>query len=371
MCLCTLCTERFLDCVAGSAVFRAYCRRCQIPRSFSLGACPVGEAAARWIEALSSLPEARRLQISREQAAVYELDSGRGVMHLLAAGGAVDLPPADIPDGGPLALWFLLRDPELFWEVFYQHRHPEPDVWHAGRVTAGLQMTNSAVSALAGPLEAFFRRQRVLCGAHTVATHRLSSGVCFVARGAGRPGSIDSAPVDRRFRRPVHPSPSVQIAYYPDDGTILVKASPGPPDTARSLLDGFARNTLGLASGNIDPAFAIDRLRYPFRPLPDDEVEMACVRTLHLRHPARAAGRSLILQSQTSDAPSAVDEMLARYVGPAELVELQVSHAELHVRLRVAGRPKDHLVRLWPDRCDVGTGASGDRILRSLRRWGL
>ena len=66
-----------------------------------------------------------------------------------------------------------------------------------------------------------------------------------------------------------------------------------------------------------------------------------------------------------------MEELIERHVRPGELADLAVGHAELHVRLPVDGRPRDHLVRLWSDRCDIGAGTVGDRILSCLRLWSL
>jgi hypothetical protein len=375
MCFCTLCTDRFLRSVDGSEVFRAFCRARQIPAGLPASARSREEAVERWVVAVSHLPEALREQVEREQAAVTELGSREGVAHLLHAAGGTGLPPDDVPDGGPLALWFLLFRPVVFWDVFFHHEHRAVDVWHAAKAPPGLQVPDvpRAARSLARALGvALRRRDRAERCCSTVA-YRLPGGLCFAAWSAGRPVFVEEPTAGGEFLcRPVTAARCAYFAYYPQDGTVLLHAPPQPVSLVRDLLACFGRDVLGAPVQSEVASFALDRLKHPFHPLPDaDDMEMIRVKTLALRYPERAGRRKVTIRSLTSDRPSAMAELLHAHAGADALADLRVAYAELQVRLRIEGRGKNHLIRLWPDRCDVGRGPVGDRMLACLRRWGL
>ena len=66
---------------------------------------------SQWAAALSALPDDRRERIGSELTAVQELAGSEGIAHLLEAAGEAVTAPDGIPDGAPLALWFLLQHP--------------------------------------------------------------------------------------------------------------------------------------------------------------------------------------------------------------------------------------------------------------------
>jgi hypothetical protein len=51
--------------------------------------------------------------------------------------------------------------------------------------------------------------------------------------------------------------------------------------------------------------------------------------------------------------------------------DLNVLYAELEVRLRIEGRSKPYVIRLWPDRTSLSRTALGKRFHSCLRRWGI
>jgi hypothetical protein len=372
VCLCTLCADRFLRSLNRCEVFRAYCRERDILAP--LRAHTHAEAAQRWITSLGELPDDHREQIEWEQAAVDELSSRAGIAHLLAASGETDLFPVDVPDRGPLALWFLLRRPEIFREVFFHHEHRELDVWHAAMTAPGARVSDpdGVAASLAEALDPFFGHPDTTARPCTVAFHQLRDVWSFVARGTVRHRLAEAFAGGEPRRQSPSRAVCLQFAYYPQDGTVMLQAPPGPADVTRSLLGCFGRHTLGCPLDVAPKAFALDRLKLPFHPLPDaDDMELVRVKTLHLRYPERAGRRQLNLQTLTSDEPWAMEELLRTHVSDDTLTELRVAYAELQVRLRVSGRSRNYLIRLWPDRCDVGQGLYGDRLLACLRRWGL
>jgi hypothetical protein len=372
MCLCTLCADRFLRSVKGANLFRDYCRDRDIPFAPSPSGAGQKEDVQRWITALSGLPDDRRALVEWEIDAIGDLGGRAGTVHLLGAAADAGPPPLTVPDGHPLALWFLLHRPSLFREVFFHHEHRDPDVWHAAKAPPGLRISDAdgTASALS---EAFGAQCRGNTGPLlAVEVHRAQDALFVVGRTVGRPQWVEGVDVaGARMQHRLTPAACVQFAYYPSDGTVLLQA-PGAPDRLRVLLDRFAQLALGCRVNTGGGAFALDRLKQPFHPLSDAEaIEMVRVRTLRLRYPEREGRRTLLLQVLTSDDPEAMDELLREHVRDDELPDLEVAHAELQVRLRMDGRAKNHLVRLWPDRCDVGRGPVGDRILSCLRRSGL
>ena len=72
------------------------------------------------------------------------------------------------------------------------------------------------------------------------------------------------------------------------------------------------------------------------------------VKTLHLRYHDRDGQRRITLDTLSSDAPDAIDQLLRTHVPDAILHRLRVSYAEIQVPLLIAGRGKHYLIRLWP-----------------------
>src|SRR5439155_17320240 len=91
-----------------------------------------------WIAALGALPALRQARIEQELEQVNELAGSEGMAHLLEAAKGGELPPDSVPAGAAVALWFLLRRPELFREVYFHHEVSGLRLWHAGHSTPGL-----------------------------------------------------------------------------------------------------------------------------------------------------------------------------------------------------------------------------------------
>src|SRR5438132_827847 len=77
-----------------------------------------------------------------------------------APGG--ELPSDRVPGGAALALWFLLRRPEVFNEVFLRHEIQEVDCWRAAQAPPGLALDGleGKAAALAASIQEFFRLRR-------------------------------------------------------------------------------------------------------------------------------------------------------------------------------------------------------------------
>ena len=117
--------------------------------------------------------------------------------------------------------------------------------------------------------------------------------------------------------------------------------------------------------------YDLDKLKRPVLLLPDaEDMEAVRVKTLHLRYPSRFGRRGLRLETLLSATPDAIEELLKSHVGE-KVSELAVCHAEIQVRLRAGDRTKSHLIRLWPDRCNLNQTPLGERLRRWLARWGI
>lgn len=309
-----------------------------------------------------------------EQLAVGDLATPEGCRHLLDAAHGDGLPPGDVANGGPLALWYLLNRPEFFREVYCRHERGAPDVWCAVRTAAGLPLPNpeAVEGPLAGNLGALFREHTGAGGACAVAAHRIPGAVYLSIRLGDRPAAFETfTPSSGPESCRLVPAATADFVYYPRDGTVLLRSPWRCAERRRELLDCVGLTALKVPLHAARPGFDLEGLKYPFHPLPDaDDVQSVRVKTLCLRYPGRSGRRELRLQTLTSDGPSAIDEMVRSHAG-RDIDELQVSHAVLQVNLRLEGCLKSHLVRLWPDRCDAGHGPFRTRVLAALRHWGL
>lgn len=373
MCLCGLCIHRVFSRLNGTTIFRAYCRSRGLDRAHSLES-RVRPPDVPWaVAAIARLPPAQRGAVERELAALDELHGPGGIAHLLEAAGDACPPPECIPDGSPVALWFLLHRPDVFWEVYFHHEARDPDVWHTARTAAGVRIddVDGRGSSLGRAISELFERHEGTGRYCVVQPFHLPGATAFVARIAGRPRMMERIPGRHESRwRPLADATCVQFVYYRRDGTVLLQAPFRSLERIRDLRECFGRTVVRASVEGTD--FALDRLKRPFHPLADaPDMDLVRVKSLHLQYPERAGRRQIKLETLTTDSPAAIDELLRAHVGGATIDTPRVVHAVLHVRLRIGGRPKHHLIRLWPDRCDVGGGHVRDRILTCLRRWGL
>ena len=369
MCACTICADCFLRGIHGSDVLLDYCQARQLPF------LPIGpqeawsEGIRRWRETIAALPNERRCRIEREMAAVEAMADRAGVQHLREAAGD-ERPVTDDSNPVQAVLEMVLHRPELFWEVYYHHEHRGDDVWRAARTTTRPRppAVRVAALALASALAAFFPASGMAEEAWRVETNESPVAVSFVARRASRTRGDELTADQPECAAPA----SLQFLYYPDHGTVLLQPAPGSTQHSTGLLDCFSRSVLG-APLQPAPSFTLDQLKYPFHPPPAaPAITSVRVKSLHLRYPARGGRRLLSFDTLTSDSPTAIDDLLQTHVGAESLAHLTVAHAVLQVRvLTDEGRPRTHLIRLWPDRCDLGKGPLGDRMLTCLRRWGL
>lgn len=364
------CPARFLRRVAGTATFQDFCRT----RSVPFNTDSHGADDRRWAAALASLRPDAQARIELELALVTELSGDDGTAHLLAAAAGGPLPPDDVPGGEGVALWFLLHRPDVFHEVFLHHESGDGEHWRRAKSAAAIVIDDlgRAGFALAEGLREVFRRDTGSGRYCAVDARRLPAAVCFVARVADRPRLVEAfADAGEAVVHALRPALAVLFTYSPRDGAVMLKSAAHSPDHARRLFECFGRTVLGAPVACGGPVFDLDRLKHPFHPLPDaPDMESVRLRSIHLRYPSRLGRRCVKLETLGGDEPDAVEQLLRAHV-PAGVPELTVSHAELHVRLRIEGRCKQVRIRLWRDRCNLGQTPLGDRLRACLLRWGL
>lgn len=366
--------DRFLRSVLGTEPFRDYCRQRRIV--FEQGSSSPGvDAVRRWSAALAELPHEQHGQVELELATVNEMAGTEALTHLAEAVEGRTMPPDSVPRGIPVALWFLVHHPHLFYEIFFRHEVQEVRAWRTARAAKGLAIDDGKdrAAALTEVMRVFFRVHEGTGRFCTVEMQRLSHSICFVAQVADRLQFLDvftesGKPARQKLRRAI----SVLFVYYPEDGTVLLKSHLRSAHRVAELLSRFGEVVLGSLVTSIDAAFDLERLKSPFHPLPDaDDMELVRVKALHLRYPTRARRRQLKLETRSNDDPAAIEQLLLTHVADTTLEQLCVCHAELQVRLRVQGRPRNYLIRLWPNRCSLSQTALGDRFRSCLQRWGL
>lgn len=367
--------RHFLHRLSGTAPFRKYCAT----RGIRLR--QPGPAASRrrnlrlWADAISALPTSRREAVERELAQVNELSGQDATAHLVEAAGNDRVPPADIPAGPPLALWFLMHEPKLFREVLLHHEG-ETRPWRIARTVAGLRLDSlpRRAAALARAVGELFHAGAGVARYCVSEARRLGDAYCFTAWVADRPRPVETFTGGRLSLRHERPALTVCFAYEPCDGTVLLRAPVRSEDRAAELFRCFGRSVLGLPITGTGYTFDLDRLKLPFHPLPDaGDMEQVRVRALHLRYPARLARRLVRLETHTNDCPTAIEDLLRLHVVGYEMGsdDLRVAYAELQVRLRTHDGGRAHVIRLWPDRCSLDHTPFGRRLRDCLCRWGL
>ncbi|HYH65702.1 MAG TPA: hypothetical protein VD866_13480 [Urbifossiella sp.] len=368
--------RRLLGSLHGTVPFREYCASRGIPlrgRTTS----PLRVNLRSWSAALAALPGERRAAVELELTEVAEMAGPDATAHLIAAAGPDHPPPPDVPAGAPLALWFLLHQADLFHEVFLHHEAWEARFCRTARAPPGLRPDDlpRRAAALARELGAVFGAGTPAGRFCAVDACRLDGAYSFTARVADRPRHVEGFTGDGRLTvRRLRPALTVLLAYDPRDGTVFLTAPLRAAGDAPALFRCFGRAVLGRPVAAAGDAFDLDRLKLPFRPLPDaDDMELVRVKALLLRYPARLARRQVKLETAASDSPTAIEELLDRHVraGDVPLDDLRVAYAELQVRLRTRRGGRTHLVRLWPDRCDLDHAPLGRRLRACLYRWGL
>jgi hypothetical protein len=371
----TLQSRQLLPSLMGTAPFLEYCEwRGIVLEKEAMATANVG----RWQEAVRDLPEAVQARVELELAQVAELSHPPAVELLCAAAAGREIAPDLVPGEAPLALWFFLHQAALFQEVLFQYELKDVAAWRTAHAPAGLALGEDASrqSALAESLREFFRRCDGSGRYCTVERHRVGEAVCFTAYVSDRLQFLEMFTEDgTHTRQPARPAFPLVFAYYPADGRILLRARQRSRERVLELFQRFGRAALDVELDErcLAPGFHLDVLKRRCDLPPDGpDMEAAHVRALHLAYPGRAGRRQVKLETLSGDGPFAIVEMLREHGGcDGRLDELHVIYAELLVQLRTYGRSRRHLIRLWPDRCNLDRTPTGERLDACLRRWGI
>lgn len=366
--------DRFLRSVFATEPFAEYCQRRRIQFAHGTDRSPSAADARRWLAAIARLSPRTRARVELELATIDEMSGREAVTHLFEVAEPGTLPPDTVPGGAPVALWFFLHQRQLFREVFFHHEMALVDSWRFAQATTGLRIRDleRAKERLASELREFFRLHEGTGRFCSVDAHRLGEAVCVVAQVADRLQFLEAfTDRGRPTRQRLRPAVALFFVYHPRDGTVRLKAPVRSRDRTQDLFRRFGSAILGTSVEYDKATFALDRLKRPFHPQPDaEDMELVRVKALHLRYPEREGHRLLKLETLSADAPAALDELLRRHSGGL-LGGLRVSYAEVQVRLVTDGRRRNHLIRIWPDRCNLGHTRLGERLRVNLRRWGL
>lgn len=372
-------TARLLEALAGSDVFAEYCR------ARGIGHVPpatqrIGEAELRaWHEALAALSPERQTRIELELAQVADLSHRDAVHHLIDACGRKGL-PSELVAGEPAqALWFLLHRPEVFSEVHFHEEVSEISSWRNAAAPAGLDVPDHEAAR-----REFEAELRTIVARHDGAgrfcasrSYRLTEPDChvFVGYVSDRLRFLEAfSDSGEHQRHRIRPATEILFAYYPSDGTVLLKSRHRRRQTVLDLFRGFAHAVLG---ASIDPAsldlrFRLDRLLERFDPPLPRGVAQVRVRALELAYRGAAGRRRVRLETTAGDGAFAIFDLLRDHGGPAERRgQLQVVQADLQVRLDTRGRSRSQMVRLWPNRSSLNQTPTSELLRKCLRSWQL
>lgn len=367
---------RFLRSVQGTEVLREYCAQRGID---FIPHAEGGETdVEHWQHAVARLSPARQADFELEVAQVQELSNRESIYHLIDACAEQGLPADLIVGEVAQALWFLVHQPGIFQEVYFSEATLESQSWQNAQATPGIHVPSDGGrrTAFERELKHFFQIQE--SNGRFVASQSYAfedpARVVFVGYIADRPRFVDGFTDDGEHRpQRVRPSVSVTFAYYPADGTVLLKPRHRAREKVLALLQLFARSVLQaeIDERSLGTRFHLDRLAEPFSPSLPEGIAMARVKSLDLAYPASEGRRRLRLETHITDRPSAVLELLRRHVDEESRARLRVVSAELQVALRVRGRVKNHVIRLWPNRCSLSQTQTSEFLRRCLTTWGL
>jgi hypothetical protein len=371
--------DRFLRTICGTDPFRDYCRERGIAFDVASTAAMQAEDYQRWLTALAGLPNDHQVQIDLEFARINEMADRDAVAHCLKAAEGQELPSDQIPGEAAVALWFFLHHPKIFHEVFLHQEAAEREGWHNAQAPSGLGLNylEAKAAALAASLKDFFQAREGIGRFCAVDAYHLSEAYCFVAHISDRVQVVEAFTSRGELNvQRLWPAVPVLFAYYPQDGTVLLKSHLHSSDWILELFQRFARAVLGVELGQehcLGHVFELDLLKRRFDPLPDaDDMQMVRVKTLHLLYPERQGRRQVRFETLLSDEQFAVPHLVqAHLTGVGLFDQLQVAHAELQIKLHVDGESKSYIVRLWPNRCNLSQTPLAERFRACLQRWGI
>jgi hypothetical protein len=327
----------------------------------------------QWRQALHALPESEQARVELELAQVNELADPHAIALLTEACNGNDLPPDSVTGDAARSLWFFLHHPTPFREVLLRQEVAEIGTWRVAQGPAVLPiepMLNRR-EALAESLREFFLSHDGSGQYCVVEGSPLTSSVCFTAHLADRLALLDVFTEEgEHATRAARPAVPLLFVYEPTTGRILLKSRLRSHERIRELVQRFGQAVLGaeLPSDCLKPLYQLDILKRPFDPpLDAPDMESARVKALHFAYPERSGRRRVKLETLVGDSQHAIGDLLRTHA--AALDELTVVYAELEIGLRIDGRRKFFVIRLWPDRTSLSQTSLGRRFYACLSRW--
>lgn len=362
----------------GTAPFMQYCTDRGVRFEQRPGLAMEDDDFRRFEAVLGLLPDTEQARVELELAQVSDLAHPDALAQLLAAVEGCTLPPDSVPADAALSLWFLLHEPDLFKAVFLRHEISEAGAWRTAYAPPGLALTDlaSRKAALADSLKEFFRLREGTGRFCIVDAHPLQASHCFIAYIADRLQLMDVFTDEGiHTMHATRPALPVLFAYYPADGRMLLKSRQRAADRVLDLFRRFGKAVLDVEIDErcLRPVFRLEVFKRRFDPpLNDEDLEMVRVKTVHLVSAQQHGRRRIKLETLSGDDQFAVLALLKTHGGGEGILDqLDVLYVELQVRLRVEGRSKSCLIRLWTDRCNLNQTSLGERLYACLRRWGI
>ena len=365
--------RRFVHAVWGTDPAIQYCLSRGFTRHGIGRGTPTLVDELRGWRTFRSLPQDAQAAIEFDARRVNELASAEGNALLLEATGDADQPPADVPAGEGVALWYLVNRPDVFRSVFQRHRPVTTGYWRIGRTTPHLpaQHLNERARDLATALPRVCSDYQGRPSA-VVDGYATPEGFVFEAHVAERLRRVTSAVEPERAVLTFRPISTVVFAYEAASGFVHLYSEIRSQSRAHALFEAVARHGLKHPLQPVTQAYDLERLKLLPTLWPDAiDMESVRVKSLTLSYPPHLARRKIVLDTSVADHPRAVYELLQAHVPSHLLSELSVTQAELLVRLSGTDGGRTLVVRLWPDACSLGYDWLGTRLLRCLARWGL
>jgi hypothetical protein len=368
--------NRTLRALVGTEPFSEYCASRGISFAVRSNSTIEGDIEAAWREALTMLPPEKQAEIELELAQVNELAHRGGIYSLIDACAERDLPADLIPGEAAQALWFLVRHPDVFQEVFFHEEVQEVESWQNARAAPGIGIDDhrTARRSFEQAITGFFRAHEGTgryCASHS---YRLTDPEChvFVGYVSDRLRILEafSEAGEHRPHR-IHPASRVIVAYYPGDGSLLLKARQRALSKVTALLAAFSQAVLHVDfdPSSLNARYDLDRLkeRMDF-PLPEGMLA-ARLKAIELAYPVTEGRRRVRFETNASDDRLAVYRLLENHISQRDRERLRVIFAEIQAGISVRGRPKNVFVRLWPNRCTLNQTPIGELLQRCLRSW--
>ncbi|MBI1813294.1 hypothetical protein HY285_05425 [Candidatus Peregrinibacteria bacterium] len=221
--------DRFLQNVYGSEPFIEYCKSREISFTQTKNAAAKVEDLKRWEQARSKLSGKKQADIELELSQVNELANRDSIYHLIDVCVQRDLPSDLIAGEAAQALWFLLHQPDVFEEVFFNEEIMGIESWQNAAAQAGVTIgdTKRHHDSLEKELMRFFKIHEGTGRFCAIQSYHFKDSKCFVFIGhvSDRLQFFEGFNESGEHQQQrVRPAFQVIFAYYPADGTILLKS---------------------------------------------------------------------------------------------------------------------------------------------------